>query len=69
MRDDKGREVPGRWQRTDIVDTLRKAGYDELAGEASQTLPESMGFDDVVAYCRAAGISRDELINRMGGSS
>lgn len=69
MGDDKGREVPARWQRKDLVDILRKAGYDDAADEAAQKLPESMSFDDVLGFCRTTGITRDELISRMGGSS
>ena len=69
MPDNNRPEVHGTWHRKDIVDLLHRAGYEELAAEASQRLPASMPFDEVVTFCRASGISRDELVNRMGGSS
>lgn len=63
-----GRDAHPSRQRKNIVDILRRAGYPEVADEADRTLPESVDFDHVLRFCQEQGISRDEVISRMGGS-
>jgi hypothetical protein len=69
MDQSTGRRVPRIWQRKQIVEILRKAGYWKEADEASQTLPESVDFARLERFCVEEGISRDDLVSRMGGSS
>jgi hypothetical protein len=69
MDQNSGRGVPRIWQRKHIVEILRKAGYSKEADEACQTLPESVDFARLERFCSEQGISRDDLVSRMGGSS
>jgi hypothetical protein len=54
--------------RDNIVATLRRAGLVEEAERAERLLPDSGEFDDMVKPLEARGISRDMLIDRLGGS-
>ena len=51
-----------------VADGLRRMGYPQAADEALQVLPEEVDQQQVEEFCRRYGISRDELISRMGGS-
>ena len=51
-----------------MVDTLRRLGYAQQADEALQELPDPVDYDQVKQFGEQHGISRDELIDRMGGS-
>ncbi|HEX6527357.1 MAG TPA: hypothetical protein VF070_46200 [Streptosporangiaceae bacterium] len=53
-----------RW----LVETLRHLGYTREAEAALQELPDEISMDQVQAFGDRYGISRDELMNRMGGS-
>lgn len=53
-----------RW----VVDTLRRIGYSEEADEALRVLPDEVEMEQLEEFGDRHGISRDELINRMGGS-
>lgn len=68
MRDDRGRKVPRTWSRAHIVEVLRKAGYTELADEAAQTLPVEVDEAMFFKLSQEHGISRDDLVDSMGGS-
>ena len=54
--------------RQDVVDILRKTGFSAAADEALRELPDPVDLDQVAAWGAKYGITRDELINRMGGS-
>lgn len=54
--------------RQEIVNVLRKAGLYELAEEAMRDLPDPVDFDRVLQWAAQHGVSREGLINRMGGS-
>lgn len=56
------------YDRNWIVDQLRHIGYTREADEAAQTLPTEVSAEELMAFGDRHGISRDELINRMGGS-
>lgn len=47
---------------------LRKAGFREAADEAMRELPDPVDLDYVQEWGRRHGITRDDLISRMGGS-
>lgn len=54
--------------RDNIVAVLRRAGLVEEAERAERLLPDSGEFDAMVMPLEAHGISRDMLIDRLGGS-
>jgi hypothetical protein len=54
--------------RDNIVATLRRAGLMQEAERAERLLPESGEFDEMVKPLEAHGVSRDMLIDRLGGS-
>lgn len=54
--------------RQTVIDTLRRLGYDQQADEALKVLPDPVDFKQLEQFGQQYGISRDELIDRMGGS-
>ena len=54
--------------RDNIVAVLRHAGLVDEAERAERSLPESGEFDEMIKLCEAHGVSRDMLIDRLGGS-
>jgi hypothetical protein len=56
------------YSRQWVVDTLRTLGYQQEADEASQVLPDDVDREQLEKLADQHGISRDELISRMGGS-
>ncbi len=47
---------------------LRRTGLPELAEEALRVLPDPVDLDFAVKVLESYGVTRDELIDRMGGS-
>ena len=47
---------------------LRRAGFPELAEEALRVLPDPVDLDSAAEVLESYGVTRDELIDRMGGS-
>jgi hypothetical protein len=56
------------YSRQWVVDTLRRNGYLQEADEALRVLPEEVDAKQLQEFGDQHGISRDELISRMGGS-
>jgi hypothetical protein len=56
------------YERQWIIDQLRHIGYTREADDAAQTLPKEVSAEELMAFADRHGISRDELVNRMGGS-
>ena len=56
------------YSRQWFVDTLRHLGYERAADEALQVLPEQIDLKQLQEFGDRHGISRGELIDRMGGS-
>jgi len=54
--------------KREIVEILRRAGYFEAADEADRTLPDPVELQRAAEFGARYGITRDELISRMGGS-
>jgi hypothetical protein len=54
--------------RQDVVDVLRRTGLPELAEEALRVLPDPVDLDSAAAILQSYGVTRDELVDRMGGS-
>jgi hypothetical protein len=51
-----------------LVDTLRRLGYTEAADEAARELPDPVSLEEITKFADRYGISRDEVMSRMGGS-
>jgi hypothetical protein len=54
--------------RQELVRTLRRAGLVEEAEEADRTLPDPVELERAAEFGMRYGITRSELISRMGGS-
>jgi hypothetical protein len=54
--------------RKSLVDFLRRLGYTQAADEAARALPDPVSREQARKFAQRYGISRDELISRMGGS-
>ena len=47
---------------------LRRTGFGEVADEALRLLPDPVDLDRAVEILQLYGVTKDELISRMGGS-
>ena len=56
------------YSREWVAETLRKLGYFEEADEALRLLPEKLTLEQMVEFSNQHGVSRGELVDRMGGS-
>ena len=54
--------------RQHVVDILRTARLRELAEEDSRVLPDPVEYQLAERFLAQYGITKDELISRMGGS-
>jgi hypothetical protein len=50
------------------VDALRHMGFEQEADEAARELPDPVEMEQLREFGDRHGISRDELMSRMGGS-
>ncbi len=55
-------------RKHEIVRMLRKAGLSEAAEDAERSLPDEVELERAQEFGARYGITRDELISRMGGS-
>ena len=51
-----------------VVDSLRRVGLMQAAEDAARELPDPVTTEEVQQFADRHGISRDEVISRMGGS-
>ena len=51
-----------------LVDTLRHIGYSQEAEDALREMPDEFDEEQLVQFAARHGISRGEVIERMGGS-
>jgi hypothetical protein len=58
-----------RVTREHVVGILRAAGLSEAAVDAERELPDEVEYQQAEEYLGRHGITKDELISRMGGSS
>jgi hypothetical protein len=54
--------------REHVVGILRTAALPDLAEEASRVLPESVEYNFAERFLAECGVTKDDLISRMGGS-
>jgi hypothetical protein len=57
-----------QYSRHNVVDLLNRLGHTQLADEASQTLPDPIGIQQLAAWLTQRGLTHDDLISQMGGS-
>jgi hypothetical protein len=57
-----------RYSRQEVVSIMRRTGYTELADEAERVLPDPVDLDQLEAFARQHGVSKDDMISEMGGS-
>jgi hypothetical protein len=51
-----------------VVSMLRRAGLNQVADEAQRTLPDPVELEELQRFGAEHGLSRESLIDRMGGS-
>jgi hypothetical protein len=54
--------------KREIVQLLKRAGFHEVAKKADESLPDPVELERAAEFGMRYGITRDELISRMGGS-
>lgn len=57
-----------QYSRQHVVDMLNGLRYKELAEEAARDLPDPVDINLLEEWCFQHGLTRDEVISRMGGS-
>ena len=60
--------MPRQFSRQHVIDVLNRAGYTELAEEASRVLPDPVDSNQLGEWGLQHGLTLDDLISRMGGS-
>jgi hypothetical protein len=55
--------------REHVIDVLRRAGLGQEAERVTSSLPDSVDLERAAQLLHQYGITKDELISRMGGSS
>jgi len=66
----RDREVddPVDVSRQEIVKELRRAGLADAASAAETSLPDPVDTKVLDQFCAVYGLSRESLVDRMGGS-
>lgn len=54
--------------REHVVDILRMAALPDLAEEARRALPDAVEYHFAERFLAQYGVTKDDLISRMGGS-
>jgi hypothetical protein len=54
--------------KQELLRVLRRAGLAEVAEEADRALPDPVELERAAEFGMRYGVTRDELISRMGGS-
>lgn len=54
--------------RQQVVDVLHRLGHGHLVEEAERVLPDPVDYDELGEWAQRHGVTRDELVSRMGGS-
>jgi hypothetical protein len=57
-----------QYSRQHVVEVLHTLQRSDLADEASRDLPDPVDVDRLAAWMIQHGLSRDEMVSRMGGS-
>jgi hypothetical protein len=51
-----------------LADTLRHTGYTQEADDALREMPDEFDLEQLLEFAARHGLSRGEVIERMGGS-
>jgi hypothetical protein len=54
--------------RQQIIQMLRRAGLADVAAAAQKSLPDPVDAKVLDRFCAGYGLSRQSLVDRMGGS-
>jgi hypothetical protein len=54
--------------RQEIIQMLRRAGQADVAAAAQKSLPDPVDSKVLDHFCARYGLSKDSLMDRMGGS-
>ena len=54
--------------RQEIIRMLHRAGLSDVAAAAQKSLPDPVDSRDLDHFCAVYGLSKQSLIDRMGGS-
>jgi hypothetical protein len=57
------------YSREHFASTLRRTGFPEVADEALRVLPDPVEGDQIAAFLAPYGITLDELVSRVGGTT
>jgi hypothetical protein len=57
-----------QWSRQGVVDALHRAGMDDAAADALQTLSDPVDSADIVPFCERHDMSKEEMMEMMGSS-
>ena len=57
------------YSREHFAVTLRRTGFPEVADEALRVLPDPVEGDQIAAFLAPYGITLDELVSRVGGTT
>ena len=57
------------YSREHFASTLRRTGVPEVADEALRVLPDPVEGDQIAAFLAPYGITLDELVSRVGGTT
>jgi hypothetical protein len=60
--------VVQQYSKQHVLDVLHTLQRPDLADEASRDLPDPVDIDRLVPWMLQRGLSRDEIVSRMGGS-
>lgn len=63
---DEGKAMPPDRQR--LAGSLRRPGYPQAADDAERELLDQVSLEEMQTFAARHGLSRDEVISRMGGS-
>ena len=58
-----------QYSREHFALTLRRTGFREVAEEALRVLPDPVEGDQIAAFLAPYGITLDEIVSRMGGTT
>jgi hypothetical protein len=58
-----------QYSREHFALTLRRTGFAEVAEEALRVLPDPVEDDRIAAFLAPYGITLDEIVSRMGGTT
>ena len=58
-----------QYSRKHFALTLRRTGFPDVAEEALRVLPDPVESDQIAAFLAPNGITLDEIVSRMGGTT